>query len=82
MTTSNERPDPSAQTEAAGMTLQTEEAKATVAEITAENAALKEANQAAEAQAEATTEQVKQMAQATGKVLEELQEMKEGAEQA
>ena len=49
--TSNEHPDLSAQPEAAGMTLQTEEAKATVAEIAAENAALKETNQAAEAEA-------------------------------
>jgi predicted nuclease with TOPRIM domain len=82
MTTPNEHPDPSGPTEAPGMTLQTEEAKATVTEIKAENAALKEANQAAEARAEATTEQVKQMAQATEEVLEELQETKEGGEQA
>jgi methyl-accepting chemotaxis protein len=74
MSTSNEHPDPSAQPEAADMTLQTEEAKATAAEITTDNAALEEAFQSAEEQAEVTTEQANQMAQATEEVLEELQE--------
>jgi hypothetical protein len=82
MTTANEHVDPSAQTEVAGMTLQTDEAKATAAEITAENAALEENYQSAEADAEATTEQANQLAQATAEVLEELQEIKDGAESA
>ena len=82
MATSNEQLDPSAQADAAGMTLQTDEAKATSAEIRADNAALEDAYQSAEARAEVTTEQAKQMAQATEEVLEELQEMKDGAEQA
>jgi methyl-accepting chemotaxis protein len=72
----------SAQTEAAGMNLQTDEAKAMAVEITAGNDALEEAYQSAEAQAEATTEQANQMAQAMEDVLEELQEMEERAEQA
>lgn len=82
MTTPNEHLDPSAQTEAAGMNLQSDEAKATAVGITADNAALEEAYQSAEAQADATTEQAHQMAQATEEVLEELQEMKEAAKQA
>ena len=78
MTTSSEQTDPSAQPEPAGMNLQTDEAKATVAEIKAENAALKETDRAAEAQAEAAAEQAKQLAEVTEEVLEELKEMKEG----
>jgi hypothetical protein len=81
MTTSNEQPS-SAQAEDAGMTLQTQQAKATVAEITAQNAALDDTAQSAEAQAEATTEQASQMAQVLEDVVEELQEQKEAAEQA
>ena len=50
MTTSSEHADPSAQAAPAGMSLQSDEAKATVEEIKAENAALKEADRAAEAQ--------------------------------
>jgi hypothetical protein len=72
----------SAQTEAAGMNLQTDEAKAMAAEITADNAALEEAYQSAEAQAESTTEQANQMAQATEDVLEELREIEERVGQA
>jgi hypothetical protein len=79
MTTSNEHADPSAQTEAAGMTLQTDEAKATAAQITADNAALEDAYQAAEAKAEVTTEQASQLAQATEEVLEEIKEATEQA---
>ncbi len=79
MTTSSEHADPAAQAEPAGMSLQTDEAKATVEEIKAENEALKEADRAAEAQAEAAAEQAKQLAQVTEEVLEELKEMKEGA---
>ena len=79
MTTSNEHPDLSAQAEPAGMTLQTEEAKATAAEITADNAALEEAYQSAEAEAEATTEQANHLAQATEEVLAEIKEATEHA---
>lgn len=79
MTTSSEYPVPPAQPEDAGMTLQTDEAKAMVEEIKAENEALKEADLAAEAQAEAAAEQAKQLNQVTEEVLEELKEMKEGA---
>jgi methyl-accepting chemotaxis protein len=82
MARSSEHLDSSAQTEAAGMNLQTDEAKAMAAGITAENAALEEASQSAGEQAEATTEQANQMAQATQDVLEELQEIEEGVEQA
>ena len=82
MTTSSEHTDPSAQAAPAGLSLQTDEAKATVEEIKAENAALEEADRAAEAQAEAAAEQAKQLAQVTGEVLEELKEMKEGASPA
>jgi hypothetical protein len=78
MTTSSEQTDPSAQPAPAGLNLQTDEAKATVAEIKAENEALKEADQAAEAQAEAAAEQARQLAEVTEEVLEELKEMKEG----
>jgi hypothetical protein len=78
MTTSSEQPGLSAQPEPVGMNLQTDEAKATVAEIKAENEALKEADRAAEAQAEAAADQAKQLAEATEEVLEELKEMKEG----
>jgi hypothetical protein len=74
MTTSQEQSDLSGQNEPAGMTLQTEEAKATVAEITADNEALEESYQAAEAKAEATAEQAHQLAQATEEVLEEIKE--------
>jgi hypothetical protein len=82
MARSSEYLDSSAQTEPAGMNLQTDEAKARAAGITAENAALEEASQFAGEQAEATTDQANRMAQATQDVLEELQEMEEGAEQA
>ena len=57
------------------MTLRTDEAKATAAEITAENEALEEeADQAAEADAAATAEQARQLAQANQDVLGELQD--------
>jgi hypothetical protein len=64
------------------MSLQTDEAKATVAEIKAENEALKEADLAAETQAGAAAEQARQLAAVTGEVLEELREMNEGASPA
>jgi methyl-accepting chemotaxis protein len=82
MARSSEQLDSSAQTAAAGMNLQTDQAKAVAAGITAENAALEEASQSAGEQADATTEQANQMAQATQDVLEELQEIDERVEQA
>ncbi len=47
-----EQPDSSGQAGPVGMSLQTDQAKAMIEEIRAENAALKEADEAAEAQAE------------------------------
>jgi hypothetical protein len=82
MTTSSEHADPSAQAEPADMNLQTDEAKATVKEIKADNAALKDADQAAEAQAEVVIEQAQQLAEAAAEVLEELQEIQSGADHA
>jgi hypothetical protein len=82
MARSSEQLDSSAQTAAADMNLQTDQAKAVAAGITAENAALEEASQSAGEQADATTEQANQMAQATQDVLEELQEIDERVEQA
>jgi methyl-accepting chemotaxis protein len=82
MARSSEQLDSSAQTEPAGMNLQTDEAKAMAAGITADNAALERASQSAGQQAEATTEQASQMAQVTQDVLEELQEIEERVEQA
>jgi hypothetical protein len=79
MTTSSDHADPSAQAAPAGMSLQSDEAKATVEQIKAENQALKRADRAAEAQAEAAAEQAKQLAEVTEEVLEELKEIKEGA---
>ena len=81
MTTPSEHVDPSAPAVPAGLSLQTDEAKATVEEIKAENEALKEADRAAEAQAEAAAEQAKQLAQVTEEVLEELKDTKAGADQ-
>ena len=79
MTTSSEQVGPSAQPEAAGPSLLSDKAKATVEEIKAENAALKEADQAAEAAAEAAAEQAKQLAEVTEEVLDEVKESKAGA---
>ncbi len=79
MTTSSEHVDPSAQPEPPGTSLLPDQARATVEEIKAENAALEEADQLAEAQAEATAEQAKQLAEVTEEVLEELKESKEAA---
>jgi hypothetical protein len=74
MSTTHEHNDQAALADPAGMTLQSDEAKATAAEIVAGNEALEEAYESAEASAEATTEQAHQLAQATGEVLEELQD--------
>jgi len=72
MTTLSAQPDPAAETGQAELNLQTEEAKATVQEIRAENAALKEAEQVAEAQAEVVVEQAQQLTEAVEEVLEGL----------
>jgi len=61
------------------MSLQSEEARATVEEIRAENAALTEAEQVAEAQAEFVVEQAQQLAEAVAEVLEELTEAEPGS---
>jgi hypothetical protein len=74
MTTSSEHTDPSAHGSPIGTNLLPAEAKADVAEIKAENAALAEADREAEAQAEVVTEQARRMAEATEEVLEELRE--------
>jgi hypothetical protein len=79
MTTSSEHADLSAHAAPAGMSLQTDEAKATVEEIKAENVALKKADLAAEAQAEAVVEQARQLAEVAEDVLEELKETEPGA---
>jgi RNA-splicing ligase RtcB len=80
MTTVSEQPDSSAQPEPAGMSLQTDQAKAMVKEMKSANAALKEADQAAEAQAEVVVEQAQELAKAVEEVLEELQEVKSGSD--
>jgi hypothetical protein len=79
MTTLRKQPDPSAQTGSAGTSLQTEAVKATVAEIKADNAALKVADEAAEAQAEVVVEQAQQLASAVEEVAEELREIQAGS---
>ncbi len=82
MTTSSEYADSSVQAAPAGMNLQTDEAKATVEEIKAENAALKEADQAAEAEAAEVVEQARQLDEVAEELLEELTAMQPGAEPA
>jgi hypothetical protein len=72
MTTSSEHVNP-------GTNLLPEQAKAAVEEIKAENAALEEADQIAEAQAEATEERAKQLTEVTEEVLEELKESRDEA---
>ena len=67
---------PSTEQNPADLSLQSDEAKAIVAEIKADNAALEEA--AAEAGGEA--EAVAQQAQVTDEVLEELEELQEAQE--
>ena len=82
MTTSSDHPDPSAQAAPSGMSLQTDEAKATVEEIKADNAALTDADQTAEAEAELVVEQAQLLAEVAEEVLEELKEIKLGADLA
>jgi hypothetical protein len=77
MTTSNDHQDQSTPADPAGTALLPPEARAAVAEIKADNAALKAADQIAEVQAEATEEQAKLLDQVTEEVLEELQERQE-----
>jgi hypothetical protein len=79
MTTSSEHRHPSDHAAPAGTSLQTDEAKATVAEIKAENVALKQADVAAEAQAEVVVEQAKQLTEVADEVLEELKDREPGA---
>jgi hypothetical protein len=74
MSTTHEHGDQVIAADPAAMTLLPEEAKATVAEIAADNEALEEAYQEAEAEAEATTAQAHQLAEATEEVLEQLQD--------
>ncbi len=56
------------------MSLQSDQAKATVEEIRADNAALKIADRAAEAQAQAVVAQAKQLTEVAEEVIEELKE--------
>jgi hypothetical protein len=74
MATSNEHADLSAHAASAGLSMQTDEAKATAEEIKAENVALEKADLAAEAQAEAVVEQAKQLTEVAEDVLQELKE--------
>jgi hypothetical protein len=80
MTTVSKQTNSSAQAGPAGMSLQTDQAKAMVQEIKADNAALKEADEAAEAQAEVVVEQAQQLAEAVEEVLEELKEVQSGSD--
>jgi dihydroneopterin aldolase len=74
MTTPNDHQEPLPQADTTGSASLPAEAQATVAEIKADNAALKFDEQMAEVQAEATEEQAKLLDQLTEEVLEELQE--------
>ena len=75
MTTLSEPVDPSVQADT-GTRLLPAEAKAAVEEIKADNAALQDAEQAAEAQAEVVVEQAQHLAEVAEEVLEELKEIK------
>ena len=68
-------PDMTTASKQPGMNLQSDQAKAMVADIKADNAALKEADATAEAQAEVVVEQAQELAEAVEEVLEELKEM-------
>ena len=78
MTTVSEPVDPSVQADT-GTRLLPAEAKAAVEEIKADNAALEEAAQVAEAQAEAVTERAELLAEVTEEVLDELKERQQEA---
>lgn len=73
MTTSNDHQESFPQADTTGSVSLPAEAQAAVAEIKAENAALKFDEEIAEVQAEATEEQAKLLDQVTEEVLEELQ---------
>lgn len=79
MTIPNEHLTPPAQPEDADTSLLPPDARATVAEIKTENAALQMDDQIAEAQAEAIEEHARQLVEVTEEVLEELQERKGAA---
>jgi hypothetical protein len=79
MTTVSEQPDPSAQAGPGGMSLQSDHAKAIVEEIKADTAALREADDTAEAEAEVVVEQAQQLVEVVDEVLEELKEAKAGS---
>jgi hypothetical protein len=74
MTIPSEQLNPPAQPDDADTSLLPPEARATVAEIKADNAALEMDDHIAEAQAEAMEEHAKQLVEVTEEVLEELQE--------
>jgi hypothetical protein len=74
MTTPSEHVDQPAPADPAGTNLLPPEAKAAVAEIKAENAALAEADRDAEQQAEVVAEQAKRLAEVTEEMVEELKE--------
>jgi len=74
MTIPSEHADPSAHPDLASTNLLPADARETVQEIQAENAALKAAERIAEVQAEAVVEQAKQLTEVTEEVLEELKD--------
>jgi hypothetical protein len=79
MTTVNEQPDSAPEAGPAGLSLQTDHAKAMVEEIKQGNAVLRQADEAAEAQAEVVVEQAQQLAEAVEDALEELKEAQSGS---
>jgi hypothetical protein len=81
MTIPSEHLNPPAKPEDADTSLLPPEARAMVAEIKAENAALEMDDRIAEAQAEAMEEHARQLVEVTEEVLEELQEHKGAANQ-
>jgi hypothetical protein len=82
MTTSGEQADPSVQATPAGVGQLPEKARAAVAEIKAENAAMKVEGNIAVAEAEATEKQAELLNQVTEELIEDLQERNEAAGQA
>jgi hypothetical protein len=79
MTIPSEQVNPPAQPGDADTSLLPPEARAAVAEIRSENAALEMDDQIAEAQAEAIEEHAKKLVEVTEEVLEELHERNETA---
>jgi len=82
MVTSGDKANPSVQATAAGVGQLPEKARAAVAEIKAENAAMKIEGTIAEAEAEATEKQAELINQVAAEVIEELRDRKEEAGQA